>query len=202
MGESQDRQREGIFLNTGLGLAGEEGLEAVGDVGFFIGKEGGFLHGLPAGGGYFREEGVGTRGDGLNYGDLQAVGQGEGLGIDLGASDYESLCLAGVAGHGEGGFQGGCGLCAGEVGRGIVGQDDVPAVGEGAFGKGGEGLASHYYGMAGGQGFEAAQVGGDVEGQVSGPAYRVVGGYGGYYGCFHRGRDQTETVALMWGRGS
>lgn len=115
--------------------------------------------------------GVGVGGEGVDVGEFQAVGQGDGLGVDLCSADDECLGLAGFAGHVEGSLErrgvfGALGLEFGGEG-GVAGDDDVTAAGQGPLGEGVEGLAPHDYGVSGGEGLEALKVGGDVEGEVA-----------------------------------
>lgn len=64
----------------------------------------------------------------------------------------------------------------------VAGDNDVAAVGEGAFGERLEGVSAHHHGVAGGEFLEVLQVLGDVEQEVATAANGgAVGSYGGYY---------------------
>lgn len=123
-----------------------------------VGGPGGGFGEAPAGGVDGGEAGVGVGDVGVDFGDEEAVGEADGLGVDLSAADDEDFVGVGAAegyGVGEGG---GC-LDAGSCPAGVAGDDDVAPAGEGAGGEGFKCAPAHDYGVAEGELLEAAEVG-------------------------------------------
>ena len=126
------------------------------------------------------EEHIGIVGTGVQMGEAEAVGQGQGLGIDTSTSYNIYMCVGGQGGKGF--------LQRGEhfYARGIIvflaRQYDVATIGEGALGQRLKGATSHNDGMAGGEGFEALQVGTKMIEEVVIPTYGTIVGHGTNYG--------------------
>ena len=118
------------------------------------------------------EEGV-ARHVGVDLGQLDPAGQGQGLGDDLGPADHRGL----LAGEGEGCFETGGRLRPRSTPAGIAGEDDVAAAGEQARQRI-EGLAAHDHRFPHGQRLEPPEVGRDVPGELAVRADRAVAGGG------------------------
>ena len=103
---------------------------------------------LPLRGIQLREEGGSVGESVVDAGDIQAIGEGKGLPIDLSTSDDEHLLLACAQRQGLG--KRSADLTAWEIGIGLGRQNDIPAIGQGVRQRL-EGLATHDDGMSGGQ---------------------------------------------------
>lgn len=159
-----------------------EAEEAEGDTGFGAGEMVAQFGYLPLGGVDVGEKCVGIgRCGGIDHGEVEHVGVWEECTVYLSAADYEHCPLGGGGGQLQGGFGRLCRFHSVGTEVRVAGDNDVAAVGEGAFWERLKCVAAHHHGVAGGEFLEVLQVLGDVEQEVATAANGgAVGSYGGY----------------------
>lgn len=123
------------------------------------------------------EEGIGVLRQVVDEGNVKLLRQRQGLTIDACTTDDEHLFLFRLAG-GKGGVEGGEDLGSREGKGGVVAQDKVAAIGQGAVGEGLEGFMAHNDGVASSKRLEAFQIIRQMVYKLSCSADGIVLGYG------------------------
>ena len=131
---------------------------------------------LPLGSVIFGEESVGLGGQIVYFGEAEPVGQGQGIAIDAVAANDEDF-VVGTAGL-QGGLERGEDLRTGTNQVRLVREHNVAPVGQGALGQTFKRAAAHDDGVAGGEGFEALQIGTQVIQQPVAETYGAIASHG------------------------
>ena len=159
----------------------------------------------------FGEERVAVGNDGVDDGEVDAVGDGECGVKDFAAAGDEDLIIVRVqvVRMAQGLFQGGDHRCAASAKCRIAGDDDVGATGQRLADRL-PGLAAHDDGMAHGASLEVPQVGGHVPGQRAPAADHAVARHRGDQGDFRfsifdcglaiDNRIRVNGIGMAWSR--